>query len=151
MNVQNPDILIRPATKRDLADLTRLSEQLGYPATRAEMAQRLDDLLYRESHIVLVAQNPQGVVIGWLHGFIRRLLMTDAHIEVGGLIIDEGYRGQGIGNKLISACESWAYDKAIDTILVRSNIVREDAHRFYHRIGYQTLKTSLIFKKELAP
>ena len=100
---------------------------------------------------MLVAQNPQGKVVGWIHGTICRLLICDAPIEIGGLVIDEAYRSQGIGNKLVTACESWARDKTIPSVVVCSNILRQGTHNFYQRNGYQTLKTSLTFKKELAP
>ncbi len=151
MIIQNPDILIRPATIQDLADLCALSAQLGYPGSSADYARRLGNLLHRASHILLVAENSQGKIVGWIHGYIRRLLICDAHIEIGGLIIDEAYRSQGIGKNLVVACESWAHDKLIPSVIVRSNIRREGAHNFYQRNGYQTLKTSLTFKKELDP
>jgi len=33
------------------------------------------------------------------------------------------------------------------TICLRSNVVREDAHGFYGRLGYENVKTSFTFRK----
>lgn len=147
--MRNPEILIRPARKQDLAEFCELSKQLGYSVGRAEMARRLDDVLSHSSHTLLVAQTPQGKVIGWIHGYIRRIIIADTHVEISGLVVDKAYRSQGIGNKLIEACESWAMEKGLSLIYVKSNVLRKDAHRFYQNIGYQHIKTSNSFTKEL--
>jgi hypothetical protein len=34
-------------------------------------------------------------------------------------------------------------------MLVRSRVTRLDAHRFYERAGFATVKTSLVFEKAL--
>lgn len=151
MKMQNPDILVRPAKKQDVSEIYELNKQLGYPDSYRDSAQRLDDLLSQSSHTLFVAQTPQGKVVGWVHGYIRRLLFIDAHIEIGGLIVNKAYRSQGIGKKLIHACETWAKNKAINSVYVRSNIIRKDALNFYQHIGYKLLKTSLTFSKKLAP
>lgn len=149
MQTKNPEILIRPARKQDLAEVCELSKQLGYTVERTEMARRLDDVLSHSSHTLLVAQTPQGKVIGWIHGYIRQVIIADIHVDVGGLVVDKAYQGQGIGNKLIEACETWASKNGIQNMLVRSNILRKDAHRFYRKAGYQHIKTSNTFVKDL--
>jgi GNAT superfamily N-acetyltransferase len=45
--------------------------------------------------------------------------------------------------------EEWAQEKGCESVYVRSNAVRERAHRFYERIGYTNVKTSLTFRKAL--
>jgi GNAT superfamily N-acetyltransferase len=55
-------------------------------------------------------------------------------------------RGKGIGARLVRAAEEWARSKGIATVLVRSQIAREDAHRFYLREGYERTKTSAVFQ-----
>ena len=135
---------------QDLAEFCELNKQLGYPASREKISKRIDDVLSHSSHTLMVAQTPQGKVVGWLHAFIRRVMIADLHVEVGGLVVDKNYRSQGIGNKLIEVCEAWARKKDIETMYVRSNILRKDAHGFYQRLGYEHLKTSNTFTKDLA-
>jgi hypothetical protein len=45
--------------------------------------------------------------------------------------------------------EEWARMQGIRRVRVRSQIKREDAHRFYLRDEYRQVKTSLVFEKEL--
>jgi len=142
-------ITIHPASQNDIPALTGLCVQLGYPNTESEIAPRLTDLAALSDHVLLVAVLDSGEVVGWAHGFIRKLLIVPPHIELGGLVVDESQRGQGIGEKLLAGIESWAVSQGIDTVFVRSNLVREAAHRFYERLGYTKVKTSLTFTKEV--
>jgi GNAT superfamily N-acetyltransferase len=63
--------------------------------------------------------------------------------------VDEQYRGCGIGRFLLQHIERWAEEKGCDTILVRSNIIRTEAHLFYQRVGYENIKQSKVFAKKL--
>ena len=42
---------------------------------------------------------------------------------------------------------AWAREHGFGSILVRSQVMREDAHRFYLREGYAQTKTSAVFSK----
>jgi len=133
----------------DVPALTRLSNQLGYPASEAVTQARLEILLSESEHALLVAESEEGKVVGWVHGLVRKLLIHDVHIEIGGLVVDEAYRGRGIGRKLLAEIEDWAKAKGIQAVFLRSNIVREEAHQFYEKAGYEMTKTSKIFWKDV--
>ena len=60
-------------------------------------------------------------------------------------------RGNGIGQQLCSAVETWAAHIGISAVRVRSQQKRTDAHRFYARDEYEQTKTSLVFEKEIPP
>jgi len=143
-------IVIRHASREDLPVLTDLCSQLGYPCSESEILGRLEDLVLSNGHTLLVAVAPGGRVVGWAHGAIRRLLVVPPHLELGGLVVDKLWRGRGIGKKLMDNIESWAVDQGVDTIYVRSNVSRTDAHLFYRRLGYEDIKTSLTFQKKVA-
>ncbi|MBW4636237.1 MAG: GNAT family N-acetyltransferase [Iphinoe sp. HA4291-MV1] len=53
-----------------------------------------------------------------------------------GLVVDEGYRHSGIGRVLMQHIEQWASIVSCQGILIRSNIKRKEAHRFYEKIDY---------------
>ncbi len=143
-------IIIRLAAAADSPRLTVLSAQLGYPVHEAELRARLVDHILPDPDCVLyVAQTADGEVIGWAHAFIRPLLTDPLHIELGGLVVDERYRSQGIGKRLMEYIEAWACERGCEAVYVRSNVKRERAHRFYLRIGYRVIKTSLTFVKPL--
>jgi len=47
------------------------------------------------------------------------------------------------------AAEQWARVHGFALMRVRSNVVRERAHRFYEREGYARVKTQAVFRKAL--
>jgi GNAT superfamily N-acetyltransferase len=68
---------------------------------------------------------------------------------LGGLVVDEGHRGRRIGRLLMETAEAWASARGCEALYVRSNVVRERAHRFYKEMGYDLIKQSCVFLKEL--
>lgn len=151
METVNTLLTIRAAQAKDVPALTRLCEQLGYPTPEAVIGGRFGEITGHPEHKVLVALNAEAQVLGWIHGYVRRLLMADPHLEIGGLVVDETQRGLGIGEKLLDEIEAWAQNQGVRDIFLRSNITRKDAHRFYEHLGYQHIKTSKSFQKRLAP
>jgi GNAT superfamily N-acetyltransferase len=142
---------IREATPSDAAALAALSIQLGYPSTSEEMVARLDMLGGRSGNGVLVAEDPEdaGEVVGWLHVSGMYFLESPAFAEVLGLIVDEAHRGRGIGKQLLDGAARWAADHGFDRLRVRSNVIREDAHRFYEREGFHRVKTQVVLDRRL--
>lgn len=63
--------------------------------------------------------------------------------------MQDEYRKLGIGRSLIQRGEEWARSQDCKGIFVRSNVVRQEAHRFYEHIGYVPLKTQLVLYKSL--
>ena len=145
---QNPRI--RRARLADAAVIAQLSGQLGYPATAAEMTERLSELLHRPRNgAVWVAEASPGEVIGWLHVSATPLLEVPLRAEVNGLVVDEKQRSLGAGAKLLEVAERWAAAKGCESMSVRSNVIRERAHGFYLRHGYEHFKTQKAFRKPL--
>lgn len=141
---------LRSARLDDAAALATLSTQLGYPADPATLAARLAVLLAApEQHVVYVVET-NGRVAGWLHGFVRPLLESATCVEVGGLVVAEDCRGQGLGAQLLAACEQWAAARGIAELTVRCAEHRAAAHLFYRQQGYSHSKTQLTFRKQVA-
>ncbi len=141
-------VTVRPAVDADAAVLATLAGQLGYPVSVAHMLPRLQALRRGVHDEVLVAQT--GVLVcGWIAVSMSATLTHDAQAEILGLIVDAGHRGARIGATLVRAAENWASEHGCARIRVRSNVLREDAHRFYDRERYARLKTQLLFGKEL--
>ena len=144
-----PKLKIRRARAQDAARLAELSAQLGYPATDTQIADRLRRLLRAPKHIVFVAEKPGAGVIGWLHASVVHLLESETRAEINGLIVADGHRSAGAGAKLLEAAEQWARKNGCKRMNVRSNVVRERAHEFYLRQGYDHYKTQKAFRKAL--
>ena len=139
---------IRAATVADAGRLAELSGQLGYPVSTDTVATRLRRLLARDDNTVLVAEvEPDGKVVGWIHGAEQDLLESDRRCEILGLVVDEACRGQGIGRRLVGAVEGGAASRGLDHIAVRSNVARTGSHPFYERLGYVRTKTQHAYRK----
>jgi GNAT superfamily N-acetyltransferase len=140
---------IRAAKSSDAARIAELSGQLGYPATPAKIAQRLRKIKPASQHTVLVAESSERTIIGWLHVSVSPLLEVELRAEVNGLVVDDEVRSRGTGALLLRAAEQWARSRGCKNMSVRSNVLRERAHQFYLRHGYEHYKTQKAFRKAL--
>jgi GNAT superfamily N-acetyltransferase len=140
---------IRRAKHSDAARLAELSGQLGYPATKEQMEQRLGRLKPASEHAVFVADSPDCEVIAWLHVSVEPLLEVEMRAEVNGLVVAEGRRSQSAGARLLESAEEWARRHGCSLMSVRSNVIRKRAHKFYQRNGYEHYKTQKAFRKRL--
>ncbi len=143
------EVTIRPARIQDADAIARLSDQLGYPASREEVEERLAHILGERDHAVYVAVSAQGEVVGWIHIYLCPLVEMALQAEIGGLVVEGRLRGRGIGQRLLERAERWAAERGCSAVMVRSNVVRERAHRFYARLGYRLMKTQRVFTKRL--
>jgi GNAT superfamily N-acetyltransferase len=113
------------------------------------MNSRLGRLKPAGDNAVFVAEAPEGEVIGWLHVSVSRLLEVPLRAEINGLVVSKQQRGKGAGAGLLKAAEQWARKKKCTSMSVRSNVIRERAHSFYERNGYEHYKTQKAFRKPL--
>jgi GNAT superfamily N-acetyltransferase len=140
---------IRPATADDAARMAELATQLGYPTTPSQLAMRLRALAALPDAAILVATDAVDRPLGWIHVELKPSLLAPLAAQVMGLVVDEARRGAGIGAELLNRAEAWATDRGCRELLVATRVTRERAHRFYRRQGYELLKTSHIFHREL--
>jgi GNAT superfamily N-acetyltransferase len=139
---------IRTLQPRDANHVAALTAQLGYERSPEQILAWLNthDPATQE---VFVAHRDEEI-LGWIEVSIVTHLQSDRHTLIGGLVVKDGTRGLGIGRMLCHQVERWTLDHGITTIRVTSRSTREDAHRFYLRDGYGTVKTSMVFEKRLA-
>ena len=151
------EMKIRRARRSDAARIAELSGQLGYPAAAAQVARRLGKLAPASRHALFVAEVKDAgssqiaavSLIGWLHISITNLVEVDTRAEVNGLIVAEGQRSMGAGERLLEAAEEWARRHGCGSVNLRSNVIRERAHKFYERQGYEHYKSQKAFRKSL--
>jgi GNAT superfamily N-acetyltransferase len=143
-----PEITVRVAKNQDAEPISALCNQLGYSSLPEAVEQRYLQIQANDQHIVYVALVNETIV-GWIQGHFCELMITSPQILILGLIVDEQHRGRGIGRRLLQSMEQWAKEKSCDTILVRSNVVRTEAHLFYQKMGYKTIKQSKVFAKSM--
>jgi GNAT superfamily N-acetyltransferase len=139
-------VVIRRGKLADAERVAELSGQLGYPATKKEIAERLKRLTPASQHAVFVAEMA-GNVIGWVHVTATRLIEVEQRAEVNGLVVDETARSHGAGRLLLEEAEKWAKRAGCKSMSVRSNVKRVRAHEFYEKNGYEHYKTQKAFRK----
>jgi GNAT superfamily N-acetyltransferase len=145
----NQGVRIRRARISDAPQLAELSGQLGYPTTAVEITKRMRKLKPASQNALFVAESKDTGVAGWAHVSVTHLLEVGTRAELNGLIVAEGQRSLGAGARLLEAAEDWARKNGCPSMSVRSNVVRERAHKFYERQGYEHYKTQKAFRKPL--
>jgi predicted N-acetyltransferase YhbS len=128
---------IRSAASGDAVALSRLLEQLGYPADAAAIPERIEKLHARPGTTVLVAEDGEQVV-----GVVTVHLFQSIHASepvawLTSLVVDEQSRGKGVGSSLVARAEDWAISQGARRISLTSGLHRERAHGFYKARNYE--------------
>jgi len=130
--------IIRQANFNDCLSIMSLMSQLGYPMTNEELLQRMKIYLNANDSQIFVAEQ-ENIIVGvvaitsW-HAFVGAKKVC----RVSALVIDEKYRGFGIGRSLMAATEDYARKQECLFIELTSALHRakDGAHDFYKKLGY---------------
>ncbi|MBL1271164.1 MAG: GNAT family N-acetyltransferase [Oceanospirillales bacterium] len=132
----------------DKHEIERLAHVLTPAAeSKHESGDALGLLLNSDGHRIWVADLGEAVV-GWLHAYLAIRVGVAPFIEIAGLIVDERYRSEGIGSKLVAEAIAWAKSLGV-TVRVRSNSKRDATHKFYQVQGFKLLKQQYVFEFNL--
>lgn len=135
---------IRKAEISDALTIQALLVQLGYPTESGFIANRIDTLSRNPDHLDLVYER-DGNVIGFISfHFIPQIAFDGDYGVISYLVVDDKIRSKGVGAALEAYCTSLARERKCKRILVRSNIIREDAHRFYLKQGYEEYQKAFV-------
>jgi N-acetylglutamate synthase-like GNAT family acetyltransferase len=141
--------VVRQARRSDCEEIAELCGQLGYSSTAEEIRNRLGEMRDPSHHAVYVAELQDGSVVGWIGICVFRAVAVESFAEISGLIVDEAMRSRGIGKALLNAAQEWTRHAELDVLTVRTNVLRDRAHRFYETSGFELLKTQKVFRKRL--
>jgi GNAT superfamily N-acetyltransferase len=141
---------LRPAVPDDAEAVAAMAGELGYPTEPAVMRARLEIVASKPDELVLVAESTARRPVGWVHAFSAIRLESPPYAEIGGLVVTEPARNSGIGHALLASAEAWARDRGLADMRIRSNVLRERAHRFYARCGYTSPKSQRVLVKQLS-
>jgi N-acetylglutamate synthase-like GNAT family acetyltransferase len=136
--------LIRPVEIGDAQAIAVLVAQLGYEATSAQCAARLDDAARDPSRCVLVVEHDARVV-AWMELGEVASLESGRWAEIRGLVVDEAMRSTGIGARLVDEAITWARARGMPTLRVRTNELRLRTHAFYERRGFTRSKSQRVY------
>ena len=133
--------VLRDVTAADLPAVRRLIGQLGYAPDEAAFQTRFERVRAAPGHRVIVAET-DGAVVGVLHVFERPALDKGCEAVVQALVVDDRWRGHGIGEALMREAEGWARRRGLAATSLYTRTDRDRARAFYERIGYRRKATS---------
>ena len=130
-------LTIRVAEMNDAEALAELMCELGYETTKSQMQMRMERIAADERHRTFVA-----VCDGRVCGMIGTVTYPSyEHSDSGGrilaLAILSTMRRRGIGRALIAVAEKDFAQREIRRVALNTQLVREDAHKFYESLGYE--------------
>ena len=148
LKVHHMEIFIRKISIEDAAPISMLSAQLGYTISLPETISNINQLLGSMDNCAFVAIM-EGRIIGWIHAFKSLRIETNPFIEIGGLVVDEEYRGKGVGKILINTITEWCLNRNVNSLRVRCNTKRLETHKFYSKLGFRETKEQKIFQLDI--
>jgi GNAT superfamily N-acetyltransferase len=117
--------------------------------TTRQIAKRLRLLRKARASACFVAVKGEEGVVGWVHASTTPLLEVQPCAEINGFVVDEKCQNEGIGGLLLKAAEKWAHKIGCKSMSVKSNVIRDLAHGFYQKHGFEHYKTQKAFRKAL--
>lgn len=143
------NISFRVATTDDAPVITGFTQQLGYTPSERLTVAYLDEIAVMKDTIVLVATTNNNTPIGRIQVSDMLRLESGRFCEIVGLVVDEQYRGQGIGKQLVEQAKQWCGGRSCSKLRVRTNVTRKDTHRFYTNAGFTEIKEQKMFELEI--
>ncbi len=142
------EIIVRSIIESDAEAVNALSAQLGYQMPIEQTLANIRSVLSTKGHNAFVAIH-ESKIIGWI-GVAEALQIESAPFcEIRGLIVDEKYRGHGIGKLLIDKVKQWGKTTGNKTLRLRANMIRKEAHLFYQHVGFTVIKEQKVFEMRI--
>jgi GNAT superfamily N-acetyltransferase len=138
------EVKIRNACLDDSSAIARLISQLGYPTSSDEMKGRLAGILSDSDYETLIAEVRKDAVGVIGVGVSRYYERDGVYGRLLALVVDESWRGQGVGACLVAQAERWLKERGVTSVVVNSGKHRDAAHRFYRQLGYEETGVRLV-------
>ncbi|MFQ5942088.1 MAG: GNAT family N-acetyltransferase [Anaerolineales bacterium] len=126
-----------------LADLL----QSDIPAVTLEDLRRRLELLPSEDRFFLALDGE--ALIGYAHLRVSHDLTSDDSVELIDIIVAPEMRRQGVGRRLMTAAEIWAFQAERARLMLHAAVVRSEAQAFFSALGYEPSATSQEYIRDL--
>jgi GNAT superfamily N-acetyltransferase len=141
-------MVIRSANKKDCEHCLKLLKQLWAPESELDSFQtgklppeRLHELydcmLDNPNCEIMIAEKDNRVVAMMDLNFRETFFHGGWAMQIEDLVVDEKYRRQGIGQRMVGLAEELAMRRGCCAIELNSDLYREDTHRFWEAMGYE--------------
>jgi len=130
-------VTVRRAEAADAAEIAVCLAALGYNTSTTLVAEKLSTLMGSSSDTVLVADDPTNGIAGVVSVHLLPLFHAAGNLaRLTSLAVAPEHQRKGVGRALVGAAEAFAWEHDCRRVEVTSGDHREDAHRFYHALGY---------------
>lgn len=124
------------------AALARLLPQLS-PASPLPDLNFLAQMLAQPGCTLFVARPAAQPEIVGMATLILFHTPTGSHAWLEDVVVDEAWRGQGLGEQLTRACIAAATQQGAKSLSLTSRPARVAANRLYQRLGFQPWQTNI--------
>lgn len=139
-------VILRDAQEGDVEIIAALMTDLSYPTTLAEMRARMGPIFVHPDYKTILAVYNDEIV--GMAGLVKGNYYekNGKYLRVLAFVVKETARNLGIGKILINACEEYAIEKGLNTVIINSGN-RDDrkvAHVFYQKMGYEIKSSGFV-------
>ena len=137
-------------TEEDLPALASLYQQLVPNESSLEKMQEALHVIWRNPDQAIFGAKIEGRLVGTILGVACRMLFGQckSFMIVEDFVVDSDHRRQGVGTALMRAIECFAAKRNCSYIMLITDTDREEAHRFYASLGYES-DHYMAFKKRI--
>jgi GNAT superfamily N-acetyltransferase len=144
--VTTQDVSFRLATRADLPSIVRVLADDDLGSQRECYEEPLPESYYYAfkqihddpNHELIVAEH-NGEVIGTLHLMFLPSISFQGGLraQVESVRVDKRFQSQGIGTEMMKWTMERAKQRGAHVVQLTTHKTREDAHRFYERLGFK--------------
>ena len=140
--------IIQPTeiTEEILIALKTLTKQLS-PNKKPPSKKDLEEIINSENSILFIAKSKNEEIAGTLTLLINRI-PTGQKVWIEDVVVDNKFRGKGIGQKLTQFAIDYAIKRGIKEINLTSNPARIAGNKLYQKLGF-TLRETNIYRLNL--
>jgi GNAT superfamily N-acetyltransferase len=129
---------MRPPEARDAAALAGLLDELGHPATAAEVAERLAELARRDPDGLALVAESEGRTVGFVAAHLTPMLHRPRPVgRVTTLVVAPDHQRRGVGRLLLETAVTWCRARGATRIELTTGDARAEAHAFYEHRGWR--------------
>jgi len=137
------NIQFRSPNTSDIEQLQGLLSELGYEAEASEIMHRLE---HANPQSTIIVAEIDHKLVGAVQAEVNIRLAEGKYGEIVSLVVKKEYRTAGIGKQLVALAINYLRDCGCKTYLVRTNVKRQRAHKFYASLGFEEIKRQKVLK-----
>lgn len=145
---------IRPATPKDLQELTRLFDAYrvfyGQPSDPAGAREFLETRMARGESHVLVAEGEGDGLAGFtqLYPLFSSVGMASMFL-LNDLFVDENHRRKGVARSLLDAAVDFACEQGAAKLLLETGVNNTAARALYESAGWDMITETCFYEIEM--